>query len=285
MSQFSVRPDPTYDYQAKVFCIISDQRVFRSKSPSIFTQVLKRVGINGSYVPFMVREGDIGKALESMKVLNIAGANVTAPFKEKVTAFMDVLSEGANIIGAVNTIVCKDGRLKGYNTNAIGIMDALNEIGFDVAGKKALVVGTGGAARAVVFILNWLRAESIVVAGRNMGKATCLADHFGCTARPLDSLAEASGPVDIIVNATPVSSKEDSSDVTEIVRSLKCKDCQLVYDLNYERRNNIWQSLAEENHIRFQDGLPALVYQARRTFLLWTGRDVRQEEFLNAMSG
>jgi len=283
MNQPSGLLDATYAFQKKVFCIISDQRVFRSRSPAIFTRVFGRTGINGAYVPFRVEKDDIGKALESLRVLNIAGANITAPFKEKVLPYLDVLSEGANIIGAVNTIVCKGGQLKGYNTNAIGIMDALNEVNFDIAGKKALVIGTGGAARAVVFILNWLRAESVVVAGRDNEKTCRLAGHFSCTPRMLKDLSDIPLNVDLIVNASSISSRDESSELTGIVGSLKSNGCQLVFDLNYGHRENIWQSLAEKSGIRFMDGLSTLAYQARRTFLLWTGQEVPQEEFLKAL--
>ena len=146
----------------KVFCILGDKRTFRSKSPIMFNTVLKRIGMNGIYVPFSVEPEQIGKAVQSLKVLNIAGANVTVPYKESIIPHMDILSEGANIIGAINTIVFDGDTIKGYNTNAIGFMDALNEINFDVAGKSALVFGTGGAAKAVVFILNWLRATGVL---------------------------------------------------------------------------------------------------------------------------
>jgi len=284
MNQPSGDLDATFAFQTKVFCIISDQRVFRSRSPAIFTTVLGRTGIKGAYVPFMVDDGNIGKALDSLRVLNIAGANISTPFKEKVLPYLDVLSEGANIIGAVNTIVCKGGQLKGYNTNAIGIMDALNEVKFDIAGKKALVIGTGGSARAVVFILNWLRAESVVVAGRDNQKTCRLAGHFSCTPRSLKALAEFPLAVDLIVNATSISSRDDSSEFTGIVDSIKSNGCQLVFDLNYGHLENIWQSLAQKSGVRFMDGLSALAYQARRTFLLWTGQEVPQEEFLKALA-
>jgi shikimate dehydrogenase len=273
----------TSAFQTKVFCIISDQRVFRSKSPAIFSTVLGRTGIKGAYVPFMVEDSNLGKAMESLRVLNIAGANITAPFKEKVLPYLDVLSEGANIIGAVNTIVCKSGQLKGYNTNAIGIMDALNEVKFDIAGKKALVIGTGGSARAVIFILNWLRAESVVVAGRDNQKTCRLAGHFNCRPQSLKDLAEYPIDVDLIVNATSVSSRDESSEFTALVDGLKSNGCQLVFDLNYGHRENVWQSLAEKSGIRFLDGLSALAYQARRTFLLWTGQEVPHEEFIKAL--
>ncbi|MGA6927603.1 MAG: shikimate dehydrogenase [Desulfosarcina sp.] len=285
MKQASGILDAVNAFHTKVFCIISDQRVCRSKSPRMFSTVLGQTGIDGAYVPFMVDNGNIGKALESLRVLNIAGANITAPFKEKVLPYLDVLSEGANIIGAVNTIVCKKDQLKGYNTNAIGIMDTLNEVGFEVAGKKALVIGTGGAARAVLFILNWLRAESVIVAGRDRQKTTLLADHFSGQALTLNDLATVPLNVDIVVNATSVSSGDESGELSGIVGNMKSSGCQLVFDLNYGRHDNIWQQLAEKNGIRFIDGLSCLAYQARRTFLLWTGREVPQELFLKALEG
>lgn len=283
MNQPLGKLDTTYEYQTKVFCIISDQRVFRSKSPQMFSTVIGRTGTKGAFVPFMIDAGDLGKALESLRVLNIAGANITAPFKETVVPYLDILSEGANIIGAVNTIVCRGDQLKGYNTNAIGVMDALNEAKFDVGGKKALVIGTGGSARAVVFILNWLRAESVIVAGRDDQKTCSLADHFSCTPRLLKDLVDVPLDVDIIVNATSVSSKDESSEVADIVSGMQSNGCQLVFDLNYGRRENIWQAMADSIGIPFMDGLSTLAYQARRTFLLWTGREVPHEEFLKSL--
>ena len=284
MEHVSEMLDSTYEYQTKVFCIISDHRVFRSKSPDMFNVVIGRTGIKGAYVPFMINKEHLGKAMESLRVLNIVGANITAPFKEKVLPFLDVLSEGANIIGAVNTVVCKKGQLKGYNTNAIGIMDALNEAKFDIAGRKALVLGTGGAARAVIFILNWLRAESVVVAGRNDSNTRRLADDFSCTPRSLKDLGDFPVAVDVIINATSISGKDECAALAEIVANMKIHRCQLVFDLNYGYRHNLWQSLATANSIPFMDGLSTLAYQARRTFLLWTGQDVPHEEFLRALT-
>jgi shikimate dehydrogenase len=122
----------------KVFCILSDERVQASKSPAMFSRVLQRIGMQGVYVPFKVEPENLGRALQSLKVLNIAGAKVTVPYKEKVLPFLDVLSEGANIIGAINTIVCNDGTLKGYNTNAIGFMDGLPALAFQARRTLAL---------------------------------------------------------------------------------------------------------------------------------------------------
>ncbi|MFZ0132273.1 MAG: shikimate dehydrogenase [Desulfobacterales bacterium] len=267
----------------KVFCILSDERAAQLKSPAIFSSVLKRQGIKGTYVPFMVKPEDLGQAIQSLRILHVAGANITVPYKEAAIPFLDVLSEGANIIGAVNTIVRDGDRLKGYNTNAIGIMDALGEADFDVDGKSALVFGTGGAARAVVFILNWLRASRIHIAGRNADRARSICAAFGGQALELSSLAGRSLPVDIVVNATAVSSSDESPEMAEVVRQLEVPGCRLVFDLNYGRRVNFWQEMAEQKGIQFLDGLSALAFQARRTFALWTGLQVPPEEFIRAL--
>ncbi len=272
-----------FEMQMKVFCILSDERAFRSKSPAMFSAVMKQVGINGVYVPFMVDKNNIGQAMQSLRVLNIAGANVTVPYKEMVIPYLDVLSEGANIIGAINTIVRKGEVLKGYNTNAIGFMDALNDANFDVVGKTALVFGTGGAAKAVVFILNWLRANSIVVVGRSEEKTRKIVSSFGGEVKLLESLEGQSIPADIVVNATSVSSPDESPELAVLVGRLEVPGCELVFDLNYGRSQNFWQDMAQSREIRFMDGLSALAYQAKRTFALWTGIQVPPEEFKKAL--
>jgi shikimate dehydrogenase len=267
----------------KVFCILSDERAGQSKSPIMFSRVLNRQGINGTYVPFVVKPQDLGQAVQSIRVLHMAGANITVPYKEAVIPLLDVLSEGANIIGAVNTIVCDGDCLKGYNTNAIGVMDALNEAGFEVEGRSALVFGTGGAARAVIFILNWLRAATIFVAGRQMDKTKAIIDAFGGEPLDIRSISERSFPVDIVINALSVSSRDESPDMAELVNHLEIPGCKLVFDLNYGRQRNFWEEMARAKEIRFMDGLSALAYQARRAFALWTGLQVPPEEFLAAL--
>lgn len=268
----------------KIFCILSDKRASRSKSPAMFSSVMKRVGIEGTYVPFEVERSMIGKAVECLRILNIAGANVTIPYKEMVIPHLDQLSEGANMIGSINTIVHKGKILKGYNTNAIGFMDAFHHVGFDVTGKNILVFGTGGAAKAVVFILNWLRANSILIVGRSEEKAGTLVSRFGGQGKLLTSIGDQSFSVDLVVNATSVSSADESAELADLIGSLRIEGCEWVFDLNYGRRENFWQHLAKRQGIQFMDGLTALAYQARRTFALWTGIQVPPELFLQALN-
>jgi len=267
----------------QVYCILGDERVIRSKSPIIFSAVMRRLGIKAAYVPFKIAPDQIALALQSIKVLNISGANVMIPYKEEFIPHLDILSEGANIIGAVNTIVRNGDIFKGYNTNAIGFMDALNDARFDVEGKSALVFGTGGAARAIVFILNWLRTTSVFVAGRNQEKTGRMVDRFGGEAIPLYSLEDRTLTANIVVNATSVSSPDESPEMASLLEKFKVKDCELVLDLNYDRSENFWQDMARRNRAQFMDGLSTLAYQSRRTLALWTGIQAPPEEFLKAI--
>jgi len=269
----------------KVYCILSDERAFHSRSPAMFTAVLKRQGINAVYVPFAIEPDALAPAMEALRVLHIAGANVTAPFKETILPHLDALSEGARIIGAVNTIVRDHGRLKGYNTNAIGVMDALGSAGFTVDDKTALVFGTGGAARTVVFTLTWLRAREVWVAGRNVERARAIASQFGARGVELALLPELPLPARIVINATSVSSPEEAPELAALVEGLRLRGCELIVDLNYGRRRSVWQEKAEREGIPFMDGLTPLAYQARRTLQLWTGLQIPPEEFLETIRG
>ncbi len=267
----------------KVYCILSDERAVHSRSPAMFTTVLQRQGINAVYVPFAVHPPDLGQALKGLRVLNIAGANVTAPFKEAIIPYLDILSEGARIIGAINTVVRDGERLKGYNTNAIGIMDTLRQADFNVEDKTALVFGTGGAARTVAFILTWLRAREVWVAGRNVDRAREIVAQFSGRGVDLPTLRNLPLPARIVINATSVSSPDESAELAGMVEKLELRGCELILDLNYGRRRNFWHEKAEKHGARFMDGLTPLAFQARRTFQLWTGIQVPPEEFLSAL--
>ncbi len=276
-------PKSAFEIQRKVYCIFGDERVFNSKSPEMFSAVFKQVGLRCVYVPFMSRPEQIADAVASIRALNIAGVNVTVPHKESVIPHIDILSEGAKIIGAVNTIAWDGEALKGYNTNAIGFMDTLEEIGWEVPGKRALVFGSGGAARAVVFILNWLRAEAVYIAARNEVRAMDMAERLGGEAVAFEDVSAGPVDVDLIINATSISAEDESPEFAALVADLELEGSELLLDLNYGREINIWQRKAAASGVRFMDGLRPLAYQARRTFALWTGIQVEPNEFLSTL--
>ncbi len=272
-----------FDAATPVFGVLSDRRVHANRSPGLFTRVMARVGLRGACVPFQVAPEDLGAAVASLRILNLAGASVTAPFKEKVLCHLDVLSEGANIIGAVNTVVRQERTLKGYNTNAIGIMETLDAQGLDPCGRRALVFGTGAAARAAVFILTWKRAAEVVVAGRDRAAAVRLVGANGGLAAGLNDLSLMARQTDIVINATDVSCHQDGPELAACVEALALENCQLVFDLNWDRPANFWHAAARRQGCNFVDGRSTLAFQARRTFFLWTGIEVPVEEFHKAL--
>lgn len=267
----------------KKFFILGDERVLHTKAPEIFSAIMEKAGVKGTYEPFVISPGKLGEAVKEIRILNIAGANVTTPYKEEIIQHLDELSEGATIIGSINTIVRKGDKLKGYNTNAIGFMDALKDAGIDMAGKSALVFGTGGAARAVVFIFNWVHANPILVAGRSQHKINAVVKQIGGEAVSLNALADQPLSVNIVVNATSVSSPDEAPELAELVSRLQLPNCEMVIDLNYGRSRNFWQDMAQNNGIRFMDGLSSLANQAKRTFGLWTGIEIKPEVVVTAI--
>jgi shikimate dehydrogenase len=262
---------------------LGDERVLHTKAPEIFSAILKKAGVTGTYEPFMISHGKLSEAVKEIRMLNIAGANVTTPYKETIIPYLDDLSEGATIIGSINTIVRKGNKLKGYNTNAIGFMDALKGAGLDVASKSALVFGTGGAARAVVFILNWVHANPILVTGRSQSKVGAIVKQIGGKPVSLNTLPDQLISVNLVVNATSVSSPDEAPELAELVNRLQLSDCEMVIDLNYGRSRNMWQDMAKSKGIPFMDGLSSLANQAKRTIALWTGIEVKPEVVVTAI--
>lgn len=296
----------------KVFSILSDERGFRSKSPRMHNHVLRLYGIHGIYVPFCVKPAFLREAVRGLLALGIAGANVTVPYKETVVRYLDTLEGEAKVLGAVNTIVPRDDCLLGYNTDVHGFLDALQAEGFDPTGRTALVFGTGGAARAVVYALCTWGKTRVIVAGRTRERASRLTKELGGEATAWNAtLARSASPskdyrkdlppfsgtgweaedtllsseltVDLVVNCTSVSSPEEAPPLADIVGRISLAGCQLVLDINYGREDNFWRSLAERHGVRFSDGLPMLAYQACRSFSLWTGLHPHPADFLHAL--
>ncbi|MCU0615077.1 MAG: shikimate dehydrogenase [Desulfobacterales bacterium] len=281
---FSGQGDPKNpDFRTRVFCIFSDNRVFRTKSPAMFNAAIKHAGINGVYIPLMVEPSDLGKAIQSLRVLNMAGANITVPYKEKVIAHLDILAEDAQTIRAINTVTVDNGILKGFNTNAIGFKKAIDEVGYHTENKAALVFGSGGAARAVVFMLNRLGARPIFITGRNQQTAKKLAADLGGEAISFDELKSRNIPANLVINATSVSSHDESPEMSAFLENIRLKNCQWIIDLNYGRSNYIFQDIAQKIGTRFMDGIPMLAHQASESFALWTGIKISPMVFLSGL--
>lgn len=261
--------------------LISDHRARRSLSPAIHNRILEEEGIPGAYLPFEVSPERLGRAVEGLRALGMRGANVTVPYKEAVIPFLDHLEPEAGRVGAVNTILNQEDELIGYNTDPGGFLQALGLAGFEPDGAGALVLGLGGAARAVTAALTGSGAQ-VTLAGRDEAAGLELAEEFRARFRPLAGLQP--GEVGLVVNATTVSEPVESPALAGLVRELEISGCRLVMDLNYGRPENLWAGLADRLKAGFQDGETMLAAQARLSFRLWTGREVDLGRFQAALS-
>lgn len=239
-------------------------------SPPIHNAAFRRLGLDWVYLSFPVPPESLGEAVAGLRALGARGANVTMPHKEAVVDHLDELSGDAEILGAVNTIQPLGGRLIGHNTDIQGFMEFLrNDAGFDPSGRTALVLGSGGAARAVVKGLSDAGAEKVTVAARSAERARAVAG-VGRATGTLDwedALREVTGS-DLVVNATPLGMRGENP-----LPGADFRPGQAVMDLVYEPPTTPLVHSARSLGADAWGGLGMLVQQAAAAFRIWTGRE------------
>lgn len=267
----------------RLFAVIGDGRVAKSLSPAMHNAVLANHGIDGVYLALKVEPERVGEAVAGIRALGLAGVNVTVPHKQAVMPHLDELAPLAARLGAVNTIVNRDGRLAGHNTDLPGLNWALGRAGGEVAGARCLVVGAGGAARAVALGLNEAGAARVSVAARRGQQARSLAALLGGEGVDLAQAGPLAAAAELVINASAVSDPAEGPELARLVAGWKLDACRLVLDINYGRRVNLWRQTAQRFGAAFMDGRPMLAAQAAMSFALWTGLEPDPEEFLAAL--
>jgi shikimate dehydrogenase len=267
----------------KIYCVIGDERVNRSLSPRMHNSVFSRLDMDSMYVAVNVKPHDLEKAVDAIKCLGFSGVNVTVPHKEAIIPYLDCLSDEAATVGAVNTLVFQNGSAIGHNTDVGGFGDLLDFSGFNSENTDVMIVGAGGAARAILCSLNG-RGARITVINRTLEKAVKLTDSLGGSPASLEDAPKILGKVTLLVNTTDVSEDSVGSELASILNDAgTLRRLKLVIDINYGRTNNIWSLLAQRNTSEFHDGLYMLAAQARRSFNLWTGSKPDMKEFLSPL--
>lgn len=260
-------------------CGLFGDPVEHSFSPAMQNAAFSSLGLDYVYVPFLVTPADLGQALAAVRALNLVGVNVTVPHKEKVLPFLDELAPEAEIAGAVNTIVRQGGRLSGHNTDGAGFLRALEaDAGFAPEGKNVLVLGAGGAARAVSAALARAGAREIRIAGRTAQKAAALAREINERTRGRarairwgeEDLLEALPDVQLVVQATPVGMHPRPEDCPPFPFQ-GLQSGHLVCDLIYHPPLTKFLARAKAAGARILNGLGMLLYQGVLAFELWTG--------------
>jgi shikimate dehydrogenase len=247
----------------RVVGVIGDP-VGHSRSPAMHNAAFDALGLDWVYVAFPVARGDGAAAVRAVAMLGLAGLSVTMPHKADAAAACDDLAPEAATLGAVNTVVNADGTLVGHTTDGDGFLRAVDDEGIEVAGRPALVVGAGGAARAITHALGRAGAHVTVAARRPEAARSAASLAPDGDAVGLDGIAVER--FDVVVNATPLGMGGEAPpfDVA------KLHAAQFVYDTVYPVETPLLRE-ARARGLRAADGLGMLVHQGALSFSLWTG--------------
>lgn len=256
----------------KLFAVLGDP-IGHSMSPVMHNDLFSVYNIDADYHPFQVKPEDLKDAVKGLKALGASGFNVTVPHKSTIIPFLDEVDELADCIGAVNTVVNDGGRLKGYNTDGSGFLKGLSVYLPSLSGQKVLIIGAGGAARAIYFTLAKEKPIHIDIANRTLETAGRLIDDcpFLLTSRAI-SLEEANrnlGDYDLIVQTTWIGMSPKISEQPLYLSNLKKQ--AMVCDIIYNPLETKFLLDAKRAGARVQNGLDMFVYQGALAFEKWTG--------------
>tara|TARA_Y100000310_G_scaffold345709_1_gene468611 strand:+ start:14242 stop:15045 length:804 start_codon:yes stop_codon:yes gene_type:complete len=247
-----------------------------SLSPAIHNAGYKVLGLDFEYR--IMETENLAEGITEFKKLGVKGFNITMPFKTEVIQYLDEVDEIAKKIGAINTVVNIDGKLIGYNTDGLGALESLKKV-TSLEGKRVLLIGAGGAGKAIAVFLNEENVE-LTIANKPIESAQKLAELIGAKTiviEEIDSLKE----FDILINATPVG-MEPNTDATAIPTELIHKEL-IVFDIVYEPMETKLLKEAKKNGCTTINGLEMLLNQGYAGFKLFTGREAPKNEMREAV--
>ncbi len=256
--------------------------VEHTKSPFIHNTLFKELDINGVYIPVQVKQGELEAAVKGLRAQNFSGFNVTVPYKKDVIKYLDDISNDALLMGAVNTVKNINGRLKGYNTDAEGFSrDFKESFGTDFAGKRVMLLGAGGTARALSVKLAAEGVKNLTIANRTLENAkkieVLISDNFGKIATSVTPEQAGFYDIlkanDIIINTTPVGMSTFEIK-TPFDFKFEFEKRQLVYDVIYAPEKTEFLRQAEESGCKIKNGFGMLINQGISAFEIWTGKVV-----------
>ena len=251
--------------------------VEHSRSPAIHNAAFEALSLDWCYILLPTRLDQLDAVVGRIRSGELSGTNVTIPHKQAVMPLLDEIDPAAQAVGAVNTIVQRDGRLIGFNTDTLGFKRSLLETGCVIADQACAVLGAGGSARAVVYVLRELGAR-VTVYARDVAKASGLSSE----ARALSEVTHIDPATRLIVNTTPVGLSPNVL-ASPWPDDLPLPSQALVFDLlNNPARTHLMRQ-AEAQGLRTVNGWGMLVYQGAAAFRLWTGVEPPVEVMLTAL--
>ncbi len=252
----------TIDQHTHIYGVVG-KPIGHSLGPAMHNAAFLEAGLDAVYLAFETE--DLEGCITGIRALGIKGMSVTIPFKSRVIPYLDEVDPLAKRIGAVNTIINDDGRLTGYNTDALGAYKALNDKGV-LPGRSCLILGAGGAARAIGFILKE-KGVDISVVNRSDARGSELARLLECPYIPLDRLGE--HRADLVIQTTPVGMSPDIEGC--IVREPVLREGMVVMDIIYNPVETKLLKMAKARGCVTISGLSMFVYQGSEQLRLWTG--------------
>ena len=261
-----------------------------SVSPAMHRAAFARAGIDAAYAAWETHPDALEDAIANLRGAEYLGANVTVPHKRAAMARLDDIDDVAREIGAANTIVNRDGRLFGTNTDAYGFLESLRvESGFDPRGADVALIGAGGAARAAAYALANAGARSLTIANRTQERAAALASEIavrGVSARGIGldvpDFANSCANASLIVNSSSVGMLGGPAEgASPVPRGAIERGC-VVYDMVYNPMETPLLAQAADAGAQTVGGLPMLVHQGAEAWTLWTGQDAPVETMLEA---
>jgi len=270
---------------SKTFAVIGDP-IDHSLSPNIHSAAFRELNLDCSYIAYRIPKEELEEEVESLKKIKIDGFNVTIPHKVEMMKYLDKLDESCSIIGAVNTVTNDNGILKGYNTDMDGFLDPFKKRNLSVKDLKVLLLGAGGAARAIVAGFAKEHAKSITIANRTLENADSIAkfsNKIGLNANTikLEKVADTAKNYDIVVNATSIGLKNEPSPIS--LDGINSKT--IVYDIVYMPINTDFLKKAKEKGAIVIYGYEMLLGQATRAFEIWHGMKAPYNAMKRALLG
>jgi shikimate dehydrogenase len=263
--------------------------IAHTRSPAMHNAAFRACKLPYVYVPFLVRPPDLSRAVKSIRILNLVGVNVTVPHKERIVRALDTLSAEAELCGAVNTVVNRDGQLFGDNTDGRGFLQSLHTQGFVPRQQGVVLIGAGGSARAVlvsliragcerVTIVNrtWANAQSLVRTYRSVGKTRLEALSLDALCEP-ELLKSAA----LVVNSTSVGLHGES--FPPLRYEATPRRC-IFYDLLYRSELTSFLKPAQKARRSVFDGRGMLLHQGALAFTLWTNTPAPLTTMARALS-
>lgn len=265
--------------------------VEHSLSPVMHNAAIAQMGLDCAYLPFPIKPEDLAIALAGFAAVGVMGFSVTIPHKQAIMPLLSEISDLAQAVGAVNTVWRKGETWCGTNTDVLGFIAPLKGITEDWQGKKAIILGNGGAARAVVTGCAQLGFSQITVAGRNAEKLKNFQESwqnspFGqnLSVQTWENLPQLLPDADLVVNSTPMGMfPHGDASPLEIAEIQRMKSGSIAYDLIYTPRPTKFLQLAESQGMLAIDGVEMLVQQGAVALELWTGRSVPVDTMREAL--